>query len=328
MQQSPMSVGIVGGGVVGTALFHAYSLPSQNITTMLHDIDPARSKHSLLEVLEADVVLLCLPTPSLKDNIGLDVSALEEFCKAHAGWRKPFVIKSTVPVGTTRRLAKTYELGNLYHSPEFLTERTAEDDARNPKGLLLGTPYNGDLFHPGIVELFKRLAIRLGRIGTSEETEMVKIVLNAFYGVKVSFFNEVYQLCQKLGISYNDVSRMSEASGMIYPQHMQVPGPDGLFGFGGKCLPKDLAQFIRHCLDNKVEPVMSFGASCRCAVDRQRPVQEKCHHCNGTGETHLLGMKDTPTGKCLHCIGGKLNISPKESPAAVAENPGQPANAG
>lgn len=275
-----MTVGIIGGGVVGNALFQVYSLPQHGLTIRLHDILPERSKHSLLEVLECEVVLLCLPTPARNDGSGqLDLTAVEDFCKAHAGWRKPFVLKSTVPVGTTRRLAMTYDLQNLYHSPEFLTERTAVEDVKNAKGLLVGSPYDGRI-NPMVYELQKRLAE--GKTvwlvnSSSEETEMMKLALNSFYAVKVSFFNELHALCQKLGINYGEIRDNMLSVGMIDPNHTRVPGPDGFYGFGGRCLPKDLSQFICHCIDARIEPVMTTGAMVRSAVDRLRngSIEEK-----------------------------------------------------
>jgi hypothetical protein len=68
------------------------------------------------------------------------------------------------------------------------------------------------------------------------------------------------------------VRRLIEGNVMTAASHTQVPGHDGLFGFGGKCLPKDLNQFIAHCIATHVEPVMSFGALARSTVDRQRGV--------------------------------------------------------
>lgn len=277
MKHSPLVVGIVGGGTVGAALHEAYNLPGMGLSTRLYDMVEAKSVDTLLQVLESDVVLLCLPTPAKENGIGLDVSALEDFCKQHAYYKKVFIIKSTVPVGTTKRLAEQYGLTNLYHSPEFLSERNAVGDAQTPKAVLVGSPYdNRNVAYP-LIDLMIRLMEEFGCdeviYDHSNVTEMAKLALNTFYGLKVSYFNEVYLLCEKLGIQYGDVQDCVLASGMIYPQHTHVPGPDGMFGFGGKCLPKDTAQFIKHHLDNDLEPVLSAGALVRSTIDRQRKVQ-------------------------------------------------------
>lgn len=277
MKNFPLVVGIVGGGVVGSALYEAYNLPEQNVSTLLHDVVPERSKNTLLEVLGADVVLLCLPTPANPDGIGLDVSSLDEFCKAHAYYKKVFIIKSTVPVGTTRRLATQYGLTNLYHFPEFLSEKTAVEDARSPRAFLIGSPYLNQNISFDLVDLMVRLMDEAGTneviYDSSEVTEMAKLAMNAFYGAKVAYFNEVFLLCEKLGLKYDDVRECLVAAGRVGYHHTGVPGPDGMFGFGGKCLPKDMSQFVSHCLENKVEPVMSCGALARSAVDRQRKVK-------------------------------------------------------
>lgn len=268
-------VGIVGGGIVGQALHHVYDRPDLQVTSALYDILPDRSRNSLPEVLEADVVFLCLPTPARADGKGLDVSAIEKFCEEHKGYRKLFVLKSTVPVGTTRRLSEKYELPNLVHCPEFLTERTAMDDVEMVHTLLLGYP-DRRAIGPNmstLLALFNRIhdqEIPYPKIHqfSSDVTEMVKIALNSFYAVKVSFFNEVSLLCKALEIDYGLVAGLMPSVGMINSNHMEVPGPDGKRGFGGRCLPKDLVQFINHLKENKVEPIMSLGAHVRGVVDR------------------------------------------------------------
>ena len=73
---------------------------------------------------------------------------------------------------------------------------------------------------------------------------MVKYITNAFLATKVSFSNEMYELCKKLEIDYDKVIEYSKQDVRLGNSHWQVPGPDGDFGFGGHCLPKDLNALI------------------------------------------------------------------------------------
>lgn len=270
-------VGIVGGGVVGSALHHVYDRPDLSVTSKLYDVLPERSKHSLPDVLDSDVIFLCLPTPAGKLTImnDLDVSAIERFCEDHRAYRKLFVLKSTVPVGTTRRLAEKYELPNLVHCPEFLTERTAVRDAECPNGFVVGsrdskTPLT-------LVELFDRTTTNTVVVSASYETsELAKLALNSFFAVKVSFFNELWHLTESVGIDYGFlIDAMLCVSDMLSESHTQVPGPDGMRGFGGACLPKDTLQLVKHLIDNKIEPVMTLGAITRAMYDRSRPSSQE-----------------------------------------------------
>src|SRR6266702_3188083 len=77
---------------------------------------------------------------------------------------------------------------------------------------------------------------------------MVKLFTNGILATKVMFCNEVYQMCQKLGISYEDIRSIACLDERVGPSHTHVPGPDGDFGVGGHCLPKDLnnLRFVAH----------------------------------------------------------------------------------
>ena len=73
---------------------------------------------------------------------------------------------------------------------------------------------------------------------------MVKYLTNAFLATKVSFANEIYQICGKLNVDYDKVVEYATLDNRLGKSHWQVPGPDGDFGFGGHCLPKDLSSLI------------------------------------------------------------------------------------
>lgn len=279
MKDYPISVGIVGGGVVGSAMNHVYDRPDVNVTCCLYDINPKRSKHTLSEVLVCDVIMICLPTPNGEMN-ALDISVIDDFFAKNSDPDKVYIIRSTVPIGTCRTLAKKHDLDHLYYMPEFLTERTALNDAENPYGVVVGADIR--FTAPRLVlELCSRVYPWHNPVFDSYDTvEMTKLSLNAFYAVKVSFFNELRRLCDAvMGSSNKDASYLDSryedliyvmlgVSPMLEESHTKVPGPDGKRGFGGKCLPKDTCQFAQHLMDHGIDPVMTMGALARCAYDR------------------------------------------------------------
>ena len=78
---------------------------------------------------------------------------------------------------------------------------------------------------------------------TSKEAEITKYVHNVFGALKVTYFNAVYDYCEKNGCDFNAIRQGILLSKYINPTHTSVPGPDGKFGYGGKCFPKDVKAF-------------------------------------------------------------------------------------
>ena len=128
--------------------------------------------------------------------------------------------------------------------PEFLTERFADEDMEklpiicgHPKA----DPYALPRVHHAMSEIFpsKNMVIL-----ENKECEMAKYVHNCFGALKVTYFNGVYKECERLGIDYQNVLSGARVTPFIERYHTQVPGPDGSYGFAGKCFPKDLVAFI------------------------------------------------------------------------------------
>lgn len=229
-----MKIGVIGNGVVGNATAKAWAEHCDEVR--VYDVDKSRSTHWESVVLESDVVFLCLP----ETKVEFYVSSLPAYAK-----ERNFVIKSTVPIGTTRKLSEKYSLRNLVHSPEFLTARVAAFDASNPPVNVVGA---SDLYSGQWLEsLYRRRWPHVPVLWMlSDESEAMKLFLNSFYAAKVAYFNEVNALATKLGLNWERVLSAMLAVGRIHPSHTMVPGPDGKYGFGGACLPKDLHQLIQH----------------------------------------------------------------------------------
>lgn len=274
-----MRIGVVGCGVVGSALLEAYH-GSGYCECLGYDVDRNRTagqtwEAPLDEVMGCDLVFACLPTPQREGSLALNLDEVEGFFNAlpPESRKATVVLRSTVPVGTTRSLAERYLMPNLVHSPEFLTARTAVEDACNPRLNVVGT--TGDeagragQFRRGegwaaLMTLYQdRFPDVPVKVMTSDESELVKLGTNSFYAVKVAYFNELQQLARKLGCDYEVVRDAMVAEGRVGELHTLVPGPDGKCGFGGACLPKDLAQFVEHCRKGNMPNPMTTAAFVR-----------------------------------------------------------------
>lgn len=241
------NLGIIGRGFVGNAIFqglnHYYDIK-------VYDVDPKKSTHEFKEVIDSDIVFLSVPTPMHKDTGDCDLSYIESvFDKINKTENRntsaTFVIKSTVPVGTTDELNKKYDQKiKVIHSPEFLTARTAMTDFICPSRHIIGG-------HPskGTDKLKEVYEYRFPGVPcyvmSSKESEFVKYFANCFFATKVSYFNEMAAFAKAHSLDWEKVIEGVMSDGRIGISHYQVPGHDGSFGFGGTCFPKDINALIK-----------------------------------------------------------------------------------
>jgi UDPglucose 6-dehydrogenase len=97
---------------------------------------------------------------------------------------------------------------------------------------------------------------------TIAEASLAKYTINCFLSTKVIFMNELHNLTEKLGCDYKKISEMIKADKRIGNSHLQVPGPDGAFGFGGMCFPKDTSALLKYAADAGAE-MMVLNAAVR-----------------------------------------------------------------
>lgn len=202
------------------------------------------------------VYFVCLPTPMFEDGEA-DLSIVEGVLNelASTPGNRVAVVKSTIPPGTTERWNKLFEGTGLrvVFNPEFLTEANALDDMRNQNRIILGGPRP----HINTVKLIFQTAFpKVPLVKTSSTTaEMVKYTINCFLATKVSFANELAQICEALdnkglNIDYDKVVEYARLDTRLGNSHWAVPGPvpthDGRYvrGFGGHCFPKDINALI------------------------------------------------------------------------------------
>ena len=239
-------IGIVGQGFVGNAVYQRWKKYYDIQTYDLDENKSTSSFHNL--VMMCDTIFVCLPTPMKKSgecdldilNSSLfDINTLTEF---EGKGNKTIIIKSTIPPGTTEQLNKDYKYLNILFNPEFLTERNAEEDYNNQNRIIIGGPRPQST---EVVRLFSKVFPKARIIKThSTYAEMVKYMTNTFLSTKVSFANEIYQLCNEVGADYDKVVEYATLDERLGKSHWMVPGHDGDFGFGGHCFPKDLSALI------------------------------------------------------------------------------------
>ncbi len=200
-------------------------------------------------VRDADVVFIAVGTPSRRGDGHADLRYVEaaaaEIGRALQGYTV-VVTKSTVPVGTGRRVAEIIRESNpraefdLASNPEFLREGSAIEDFMRPDRVVIGT--DSARAREVMAALYRPLALReVPLVVTSlESAELTKYAANAFLATKISFINEIADLCEQVGADVQDVARGMGLDRRIGRTFLH-PGP----GYGGSCFPKDTAALVR-----------------------------------------------------------------------------------
>jgi UDPglucose 6-dehydrogenase len=246
-----MKIGIVGQGFVGTAIKVGFE-PHYELETY-DAFDESKCTGNLADlVAKCEVIFVCVPTPMNKDgtcHTDIVESVVKRINSKRQGYLRTalkhdtiVVLKSTVPPGTTDRLNKKYKNISVIFNPEFLTEANFIEDFKNQTRIILGGTRKGtNLLRQVYSKVFPMAHI----IKTASITaEMVKYMTNAYLATKVSFSNEIKQICDKVGADYDKVIEYATLDERLGKTHFGVPGPDGDCGFGGHCLPKDLNALI------------------------------------------------------------------------------------
>jgi UDPglucose 6-dehydrogenase len=206
------------------------------------------------------MTFLCVPTPMKKSgecDLGILASALNEIAECVKALNKHgyiVVIKSTIPPGSTNMLNSIYQDLDIVFNPEFLTEANANEDYKNQNRIIVGGERPGST---KVKAIFAKAFPKVPIIKTSSTiAETIKYVTNTFLAMKVSYANEIYQLCQGLNIDYDKVIEYARYDDRLGNSHWSVPGPDGDFGSGGHCFPKDLAALTFVCKEMGIDSTM------------------------------------------------------------------------
>ncbi len=200
-------------------------------------------------VAEADVVFLAVGTPMRRGDGYADLSyvfgAVEELAPHLTGFTV-ITTKSTVPVGTSRQIEKRLEELRpdadyaVCSNPEFLREGSAIQDFTHPDRVLVGI--DDPRAQEVMGELYKPLSLRNAPVMfvSRESAELAKYAANAFLAMKISFINEVADLCEAVGADVQEVASSIGKDRRIGEKFLH-PGP----GYGGSCFPKDVSAIVR-----------------------------------------------------------------------------------
>ena len=200
-------------------------------------------------VSEADAVFIAVGTPSRRGDGHADLRYVEaaaiEVAKSLQGYTV-VVTKSTVPVGTGRRVAELIRGTNptaefdVASNPEFLREGSAIGDFMRPDRVVIGA--ETDRARAVMQALYRPLYLMETPVvmTTLETAELTKYAANAFLATKITFINEMADLCEKVGANVQDVARGMGLDGRIGKKFLHA-GP----GYGGSCFPKDTIALVR-----------------------------------------------------------------------------------
>ena len=207
-------------------------------------------------VAGADAVFIAVGTPTRRGDGHADLTyvmaAAEDIAAALTGYAV-VVTKSTVPVGTNRAVKQVIRKTrpeaefDVSSNPEFLREGAAIDDFMRPDRVVVGTTSErardvmGEIYRPLFLREFPVLYTDL------ETAEMIKYAANAFLATKITFINEIAQLCERVGADIKQVSRGMGLDGRIGNKFLHA-GP----GYGGSCFPKDTQALARMGQDHAV----------------------------------------------------------------------------
>ena len=244
------NIGIIGNGFVGKAVKESFK---RYFEVFVFDLDKRKANVDNIKELvsKCKMIFLCLPTPMNTDGscyLGIVEETLDkinDWCDEMEYYgleQRTIVIKSTISPGTTEKWNKGYKHIDIAFNPEFLTEANSIEDFKNQNRIIIGSTRK---VGAKIKSIYSKVFPKVPIIKTSSTiAEMIKYFTNCYLSTKVSFANEMYQICESLDIDYDKVIEYAVRDERIGSSHLNVPGPDGDFGFGGHCFPKDLNALI------------------------------------------------------------------------------------
>ena len=248
-------------------------------------------------ISNADVVFICVGTPP-KKNGQSNLSFVDEVSSQIAKNLKHYTVivsKSTVPVGTSKRIEKIIrrkKSNNLFEvvsNPEFLREGAAINDFMRPDKIIIGCKSKK------AEKILKKIYKKLKRpyvITNNETAEIIKYANNSFLANKISFINEIADLCEKIDAKVEVVAKAIGLDGRIGSKFLH-PGP----GYGGSCFPKDVKSLIyqgnKSSVDLRIIKAVDIANELRIKSLFQRIKKITKNKFNNT-EIGLLGISFKP----------------------------------
>jgi UDPglucose 6-dehydrogenase len=231
-----MKLGIVGVGTVGLATLETFIDHGHDVRS--HDIK-FNGATTLNTVTDCEIIFLCVPTPTV--NNLCDTSAIEDVIQGLSDLHYSGIvaIKSTVIPGTTVRLQQQYPNLTICCVPEFLRgDHAYEDFAEKYDMLIVGTDDNA------VYERIKKAHMLIPHepvCVSPTEAEFCKYFSNVYNALRVTFANDMFEVCQAMGVNYDNVYQAVSGRPTIQPDYLKCF--ENQRGYGGHCLPKDVEAF-------------------------------------------------------------------------------------
>jgi UDPglucose 6-dehydrogenase len=247
-------------------------------------------------VADADLVFIAVGTPSRRGDGHADLTYVREAAKQIAEAMRGYTVvvtKSTVPVGTGREVAEIIRATNpradfdVVSNPEFLREGSAIDDFMRPNRVVIGA--ETERGREKMRELYRPLyLIETPILFTALETaELIKYAANGFLAMKISFINQIADLCEKVGADVHDVARGIGLDGRIGQKFLH-PGP----GYGGSCFPKDTRALVEIARQTGA-PISLIEATAEFNEARKRQMADRI----------VAALGGSPAGKVVALLG-------------------------
>lgn len=239
-------IGFIGQGYVGKN--YADNLEGRGFDVIRYALEEPYRQNKY-RIQGCDIVFVCVPTPTTKK--GFDVSIVENALSL-VGKGKIAVVKSTILPGTTKSLQKKYPKNIVLHSPEFLSAKTAREDADNPFANIVGIPVQGKRHKKAAEQVVAILPQSpFTQICSSEEAELIKYAHNFSGYTQILAFNVIYELAEHVGAKWENIEQAIAADPFISNRYAKPKHKSGR-GAGGPCFIKDVAAlsiFYRSVVD-------------------------------------------------------------------------------
>jgi len=244
-----MKIGIIGYGYVGTAI--AWAHRSDDLVIR----DPKISDSAGLdEFINCDAIYVCVPSPPVDVTLvdgHCDTSILENTLKellfVVINKQIPIICKTTAPPSVYGRLQEQYP--NIIHCPEFLTAANNIADYSNSNYFVLGGDYEWAIKAREVIRHGVPMVHDMFTVVPIKVAALYKYMMNSYLAVKVTFVNEFKELADAEGVVWDDLKYLAMHDDRIGNTHMDAPRPDGQYGWGGGCFPKDVAAICEEAID-------------------------------------------------------------------------------
>jgi len=240
-----LKLGIVGHGFVGSAVANGFDIDTEQFI-----VDTKQNNNTLEQLVndfDPSITFICVPTPQQDSHYDVDVSIARQTLQdlTNLKYKGIVVIKSTITPHHLTQFKKDFKLKIVYN-PEYLTEANSFDDFINPNMQVLGGKWRDcDSVEKAYVRHSSVKTVPTFKVDLITAS-LIKYTINSWLATKVIWFNQLKDLYDDSGAraSWKQFTDMLNEDPRVGDSHMQVPGPDGIKGFGGHCFPKDTKALL------------------------------------------------------------------------------------